>query len=81
MPHRLFRHLMLAHAVIASLVAIFVTGGKTDADKDGYASLPEGPGLGVEIDEKKVLELHAKMPKTGAWPNPRHERDGGVADY
>ena len=50
-------------------------------DKDGYASLPEGPGLGVEIDEKKVLELHAKMPKTGAWPNPRHERDGGVADY
>ena len=25
-------------------------------DKDGYAGLPEGPGLGVEIDESDVRE-------------------------
>ncbi|MFP6886460.1 MAG: mandelate racemase/muconate lactonizing enzyme family protein [Opitutales bacterium] len=50
-------------------------------DKQGYASLPQGPGLGVEIDEKKVLALHKKMPKTSGWPNPRHEHDGAIADY
>ena len=51
-------------------------------DKEGYASLPQGPGLGIEIDEKKVLALHAKMPtKPGSWPNPRHEKDGSTADY
>jgi len=51
-------------------------------DKQGYASLPEGPGLGVEIDEKKLLAQHAKMPtKLGKWPNPRHEKDGATADY
>ena len=51
-------------------------------DKEGYASLPQGPGLGVEIDEKKVLQMHAKMPtKPGGWPNPRHEKDGSTADY
>jgi galactonate dehydratase len=51
-------------------------------DKQGYASLPEGPGLGVEIDEEKLLAQHAKMPKKfGKWPNPRHEKDGSTADY
>ncbi len=51
-------------------------------DKQGYASLPQGPGLGVEIDEKKVMELHKKMPaKPGGWPSPRHEKDGSIADY
>jgi len=29
-----------------------------------------------------VLQMHAKMPgKPGGWPNPRHEKDGGIADY
>ena len=51
-------------------------------DKEGYASLPQGPGLGVEIDEKKVMEIHAKKPtKPTGWPSPRHEKDGGIADY
>ena len=51
-------------------------------DKEGYASLPQGPGLGVEIDEKKVLQIHAKKPtKPSGWPDPRHEKDRGIADY
>ena len=46
------------------------------------ASLPQGPGLGVEIDEKKVMEIHPKKPtKPTGWPRPRHEKDGGIADY
>ncbi len=50
-------------------------------DKEGYASLPQGPGLGVDIDQLTVDKMHAKLPKNGNWPNPRHERDGGIADY
>ena len=50
-------------------------------DKDGYASLPQGPGLGVEIDEAALMKMHAKMTKPNGWPNPRHEKDGAIADY
>ena len=50
-------------------------------DKQGYASLPQGPGLGVEIDQQTVDKMHAKMPKNGGWPNPRHGHDGAIADY
>ena len=50
-------------------------------DKQGYASLPQGPGLGVEIDQQTVDKMHAKMPKNGGWPNPRHNHDGAIADY
>ena len=50
-------------------------------DKGGHASLPQGPGLGVEIDQRAVDKMHAKLPKNGNWPNPRHERDGAIADY
>jgi len=50
-------------------------------DKQGYASLPRGPGRGVEIDQQTVDKMHAKMPKNGGWPNPRHNHDGAIADY
>ena len=50
-------------------------------DKQGYASLPQGPGRGVEIDQQTVDKMHAKMPKNGGWPNPRHNHDGAIADY
>jgi galactonate dehydratase len=49
-------------------------------DDEGYASLPEGPGLGVEIDEAAVLKLHAQMPKKSGWPRPMLP-DGSIADY
>ena len=48
-------------------------------DKDGYVSLPPGPGLGVEVDEK-LLEATAKLPQTYKWPGAKL-RDGSVADY
>ena len=28
-----------------------------EMDEEGYVSLPEGPGLGVEVDEAKVIEV------------------------
>lgn len=48
-------------------------------DADGMIGLPPGPGLGVEIDEKR-LEDEAKKPQTYRWPGARL-RDGSVADY
>jgi len=48
-------------------------------DKEGYIGLPPGPGLGVEVDEKKLAE-EAKKPQTYKWPG-RTLKDGSVADY
>ncbi len=49
-------------------------------DKDGNASLPQGPGLGVEIDEMVLAEL-AKRPHRPEWPTRGRLRDGSIADY
>ena len=45
--------------------------------KDGHVYLPEGPGLGIEVDEKRVRAMPWKD-----WDTPRlfHE-DGSVADW
>jgi galactonate dehydratase len=48
-------------------------------DKDGYCTLPPGPGLGVTIDEK-ALEEAAKTPQTYRWPGAKL-KDGSIADY
>jgi galactonate dehydratase len=44
---------------------------------DGYIELPEGPGLGIELDDDAVAA------KTGhAWKNPQmFHADGSVADW
>ena len=49
-------------------------------DKDGYASLPQGPGLGAEIDEKKLEDL-AKKPHKAEWPDRGRLKDGSISDY
>ena len=48
-------------------------------DKEGYVALPQGPGLGVEMDEK-VLDEAAKKPQTYKWPGAKL-KDGSIADY
>jgi galactonate dehydratase len=47
--------------------------------QDGLLAIPEGPGLGVEIDEAQVREISKSAPK---WRNPvwRH-RDGSIAEW
>jgi galactonate dehydratase len=47
--------------------------------EDGYVELPEGPGLGIEIDEAAVRD---RTDHTTDWRNPvwRHE-DGSVAEW
>jgi galactonate dehydratase len=49
-------------------------------DKDGYASIPQGPGLGVEIDEKRMAQVAAEPKVKFQWPIMRL-KDGSVADY
>jgi galactonate dehydratase len=49
-------------------------------DKEGFASLPEGPGLGVEVDEKAMGRVAADPKVKFIWPVQRL-RDGSVADY
>jgi galactonate dehydratase len=46
--------------------------------EDGHVPMPEGPGLGIEVDEQAVAEGATD----GSWENPRlwHE-DGSVADW
>jgi len=49
-------------------------------DADGYASLPDAPGIGCEIDEAKLEEL-AKKPHKAEWPTRGRLPDGSIADY
>jgi galactonate dehydratase len=49
-------------------------------DEAGHVSLPEGPGLGVEVDEDVLLRLSSESGGTFQWPDNRHA-DGSVADY
>jgi galactonate dehydratase len=46
---------------------------------DYCIGLPEGPGLGVDIDEKG-LEEAAKKPQTYKWPGSKL-KDGSISDY
>ena len=49
------------------------------AFKDGYADIPQGPGLGIEVNEEKVREMDVIGQN---WTNPvwRHA-DGSIAEW
>ena len=51
-----------------------------EVDKDGYASLPQGPGLGVEVDESMFEKVNADPKRKFKWPTPVSP-DGAVRDY
>jgi galactonate dehydratase len=57
-----------------------VANKQWEVDKDGYASLPQGPGLGVEIDEARMAEVAADPKRQFKWPLPKYQ-DGSVRDY
>ena len=60
--------------VVATLWAVW------QVDANGYASLPEGPGLGVEMDEKAMAKVAADPKRRFRWPHPTYA-DGSVRDY
>lgn len=49
-------------------------------DANGDALLPEGPGLGVEVDESMFDQVNADPNRKFRWPQPTYE-DGSVRDY
>ena len=49
-------------------------------DAEGYVSLPEGPGIGVEVDEALVVEVGTDASRQFRWPDNRL-KDGSIADY
>jgi galactonate dehydratase len=51
-----------------------------EVDKEGYASLPQGPGLGVEMDEAAIAKVNADPKKKFRWPKPTYS-DGAARDY
>ena len=50
------------------------------ARQEGFVSLPEGPGLGVEVDEQRTIEVGKDPKRPFKWPDSRL-KDGAVADY
>ena len=69
----------LIHEGYENVLPAGVAHKNWEMDAEGYVSLPEGPGLGVEVDEAKVIEVSQQGRKFD-WPNPRLA-DGSVADY
>lgn len=51
-----------------------------EIDKDGNAGLPQGPGLGVEMDEDLMAKVAADPKRKYKWPTPKAP-DGSVYDY
>lgn len=51
-----------------------------EQDKEGYASLPQGAGLGVEVDESMFEKINADPKRKYKWPKPTYQ-DGSVRDY
>jgi galactonate dehydratase len=51
-----------------------------DVDNEGHASLPQGPGLGVEMDEAAMARVAGDPRRRFRWPTP-HYPDGSVRDY
>jgi len=72
--------LFLIHEYYPSITPAGLIKKSWSVDKDGWASLPQGPGLGCEIDEGKLAEL-AKLPHKAEWPTRGRNPDGSIADY
>src|SRR5262249_58990581 len=52
-----------------------------EIDKEGYASLPQGPGLGVEVVESAFARVNADPKRKFKWPVVTFPNDGSVRDY
>ena len=57
----------------------FVTNKDALSPSDGNLPIPEGPGLGVDIDEAAVREAHKDRHR---WRNPIwRQTDGSFAEW
>ena len=49
-------------------------------NETGWATLPEGPGLGVVLDLEKLKKVAASTPARFVWPKFTLQ-DGSISDY
>ena len=57
----------------------FITDPDVLTPVDGYLPIPQGPGLGVTVDEARVREAHAERHR---WRNPIwRQSDGSFAEW
>lgn len=49
--------------------------------QDGHVTIPDGVGLGVEIDVAEMQKIAADPAYKYEWRGPRHDPDGSVTDY
>ncbi|KAF5368899.1 hypothetical protein D9758_002939 [Tetrapyrgos nigripes] len=61
----------------------YISNSEVFAVKDGHISVLEGPGIGIEIDEKRVREASQKYVTTQSpWRNPVWRGvDGSLAEW
>jgi len=72
--------MFLIHEGYADVLPETVVRKTWELDAEGYASLPQGPGLGVEVIESGLDGASLDPDRSFRWPDHRH-RDGSVADY
>jgi len=71
----------LIHEYYPSALKAPIVKKSWSVDADGYASLPQGPGLGIDIDEKVLEEFPKTNTKKWEWPIRGRLKDGSIADY
>lgn len=72
--------LFLIHEYYASISPPGLVKKNWTIDDEGYATLPEGPGLGCVVDETMLAKL-AKTPAPPEWPTRGRLPDGSISDY
>jgi galactonate dehydratase len=72
---------LIQEGYIGHIMPRGVANRSWEIDRDGYASLPQGPGLGVEMNEKEMAKVAADPKRAFRWPHPTYPQDGSVRDY
>jgi len=72
---------LLIHEYYPQLTPEGLARKQWSMDKDGYASLPQGIGLGVDVDEAKLDELSKNPKRPWEWPTRGRLKDGSISDY
>ncbi len=67
------------HYNVGSDLLDYITDKSVFTYEDGYVKIPDGPGLGIEVNEEHVKQMEKKATH---WRNPiwRHQ-DGSIAEW
>ncbi|MFD1173439.1 galactonate dehydratase [Oceanobacillus picturae] len=67
------------HYNVGSDLLDYITDKSVFTYEDGYVKIPDGPGLGIEVNEEHVKEMEKQATH---WRNPiwRHQ-DGSIAEW